>query len=240
MHGAVKFRLLNTLEHFDRSSRLFGSDREMASFRAITGEEEAATALIKAIQLRRYRHAEEFKPRDHQHKAAVIACVMAIAKAVFPILREFQLVFDFQRKRVDVKIPLSNFDLAGLEHLAIQPVEPLDFVHTREGLSETRLFEEVLEGLATQSNFNSIKRMVSEQANARNRLLYASDSSLPYSQATQISIENRKRNALILLVLAVMVLQSRKHQGLVRQTILAFLGVISKLPPEVDAEGNGA
>lgn len=240
MPGAIKFRLLNTLDHFDRSFRLLDADREMASFRAITGEEEAATTLIKAIQLRRYPNAREFNVRNHQHKAAVIACVVAIAAQMAPILKEFQLTFDFEKKRADVKVPLSNFNVNGGENLAIQPVEPLDLVHTREGASETQLFGDALENLAARSNFDSIKRMVSAQANARNTLLYASDSSLPQSRASRDGIENRKKRALILLVLSVMVLQSRKHQSLVCQAISAFLGVISELPPDEVAGGNGA
>ena len=230
--GTVKFRLLNSLEHFDRSSQLFESDREMASFRAISGEEEAATALIKAIQLRRYPHAGEFNARDHQHKAAVIACVIAIAENVAPILTEFQLTFDFEKRRADVKIPLSNFNVHGGDNFAIQPVEPLDLISRKDGSSDADVFTSALEGLAARSNFDNIKRMVSAQANARNTLLYASDSALPQSRASRIIIENRKKRAFILLVLSVMVLQSRKHQALVCQAILAFLGVISKLPPE--------
>jgi hypothetical protein len=234
MPGAIKLRLLSTLDHFDRSFRLFDVDREMASFRAITGEEEAATALIKAIQIRRYPHADKFNPRDHQHKAAVIACVMAIATQITPILKEFQLTFDFEKKRVDVKVPLSNFDVAGGENFAIQPVEPLDLLHRS---SEAKPFEEALKSLAERSNYDNIRRMVSAQANARNTLLYASDTALPTSRVTRDGIANRKNRGLVLLVLAVMVLQTRKHQALVRQAIDAFLGVISRLPPVQIVEG---
>jgi hypothetical protein len=237
MPGAVKLRLLNTLEHFDRSFQLFDLDREMASFRAITGEEEAATALIKAIQIRRYPHAKKFNSRDHQHKAAVMACVMAIATDVIPILKEFQLMFDFAKRRVDVKIPLSNFDVAGGQDYAVQPVEPLDLVRGFETSNGTKPFDEALKHLATQSNYDTIKKMVSAQANGRNTLLYASDSALPLSRASRNGIANRKGKALTLLVLSAMVLQSRKHQSLVCQAIDAFLGVISKLPAEEVSEG---
>jgi hypothetical protein len=136
MPGTVKFRVLSALEHFDRSSQLFDVDKEMASFRAITGEEEAATALITAIRARRYPNAKEFNPRDHQHKAAVMACVMAIGTQMAPMLAKFQLTFDFEKKRVDVKVPLSNFNVAGGKDYAIQPVEPLDLVHRAESTDE--------------------------------------------------------------------------------------------------------
>jgi hypothetical protein len=238
MPGTVKFRLLNTLEHIDRAFQLFEIDREIASFRAISAEEEGAAALIKAIQLRRYAHAKKFNVRDHQHKAAVLACVKAVASQLQPILKEFQLTFDFKKKRADVKIPLSNFDVTGGEDYAIQPVEPLDFAHHSEGKSETAFFDEALESLAARSNFENIKRMISAQANARNTLLYASDSALPLSRATRDALENRRTWSLTLLVLTTMVLQSRKHLSLVSQAISAFLGVISKLPPGEVVEGD--
>ena len=66
------------------------------------------------------------------------------------------------------------------------------------------------------------------QANARNTLLYASDTKQPESQATPDLMEPRKSRALILLALAVMVLQAKKHQAMVTQAIPAFLNVIGK------------
>lgn len=52
--GNIRFRALNALEHFGRAIDLIEIDKAMASFRAITGEEEAASALMLAVALRRY------------------------------------------------------------------------------------------------------------------------------------------------------------------------------------------
>lgn len=231
MPATVKFRVLNALEHFERAFRLLEIDREMASFRAITGEEEAASALINAIQLRRYPHAKAINSRDHQHKAAVIACMIAVARDVIPILKQFQLVFNFDKRRVDLKVPLSNFDIPGAESFAVQPVEPLDLVRGTDGADGGDPFTAALRDLAIESNYENVRRMVSAQANGRNTLLYASDSDLPKSRVSYGAIVNRKMKALTLLVVSAMVLQSRKHQSLVCQAIDAFLRVISRLPP---------
>ena len=228
--GSVRYRLENSLDHIERASRLFDIDREMASFRAITGEEEASTALIKAIQLRGYEHAREFNPRNHVHKAAVMACVDAVTTSMIPILGEFQLIFNFDRSRIDVKIPLSAFGVDG--DFAIQPVEPLGFVHSRPGIKERNLYDDVLYGLAEKASFDGIKKMVFAVANARNGLLYASDSALPRSQATREAIRSRERRALTMLVLSVMVLQTRDHLPTVREATLAFLSIISRLPED--------
>lgn len=95
--GVLQYRLQNTLDHFERSFALFDIDREMASFRAITGEEEAATTLMESIHLRKYQFAKQFNRRDHRHKAAVMACVVAIGSSLQPLLKEFKLVFNFQK-----------------------------------------------------------------------------------------------------------------------------------------------
>jgi hypothetical protein len=231
--GAIRFRLLNSLENFRRASCLLNIDLEMASFRAITGEEEAATALIKAIQLRRYEHAFRFNARNHLHKVAVMACVTAIAKAMGPMLQHLELVIDFDKPRIDVKVPLSTFGVNNAEDLAIQLIEPLGLVHTKPGVHEHHLYDGALAALAGEANFNSIANMAAAASNDRNKLLYASDSAMPTSKANARSIEIRQSRAFTLLVLAIMVLQSRSHLPMVRQGILAFLSIIDRLPPKV-------
>lgn len=230
--GALKFRLQNTFDHFDRASQLFDTDREMASFRAITGEEEAATALMRAVQLRRYSGSNKLIAHRHQHKAAVIACMMAIGSRLAPILAEFQLIFHFEKLRIDIKVPLSAFGVEGGGAYAIQPVEPLDMLHTKPGVPEEAALNGALDALAEDAGFASVKKMIDIQANARNHLLYASDSALPRSKATLESLSHRKRRALAMLVLTVMVYQSRKHLAMVTQAIPAILTVISRIPKE--------
>jgi hypothetical protein len=104
---AIGFRFRNVLNNIERAQGLITVDREMASFRAITGEEEAATALMMAIQVKRYPGAEKFKARNHVHKAAVLACVIAIGRTLQPLLKEYQITFRAEEGRIDLKIPLQ-------------------------------------------------------------------------------------------------------------------------------------
>lgn len=235
--GPVKFRVQNSLDHFDQALEIFTVDRAMASFRAITGEEEAYSALIKAIQLRSYANADQFSVRRHDHKVAVGACIAAVTKTMIPILKQFQIIFDFEKVRIDIKIPISTFRLkiADGSELALQPVEPLDITYAREGLKSGNLFADELRDLAEGAKFKTIKAMVKVQANARNTLLYASDTDLPRSRATLRDLELRRSRACTALVLAVMVLQSQKQLPLVRDAIVSFLGVISRLPVTIQS-----
>ena len=61
-----------------RASKLKGIDPEMAAFRALTAEEEAASALIHSLKWHRYKLSEQLKPRDHIQKAAVYPFFLAV------------------------------------------------------------------------------------------------------------------------------------------------------------------
>ena len=222
----LQTRFESTFDHFDRSNRLLEIDRGMASFRAITGEEEAATALMRAVQIRNYDGSEKLKASRHHHKAAIVATITAIRNTVYPILAEFQLLFDFAKGRIDPKIPLTTFGVAGGEKLCIQPVEPLGLLQTREGVHELEVYDDALEQLARKTEPGTIIKPINAQANARNRLLYASDEALPQSRATASTIEERRHRALAILVLTAMVFQSRHHLDLVRQALATVLKVI--------------
>lgn len=223
---SVRMRFESCFDHFERSGHLLDIDREMASFRAITGEEEAATALMRAIQLKGYEGAARLNPWRHHHKAAIVACVAALGQSLLPVLKEFQLQFNFERTRIDIKVPLSNFGVVGGEGVAIQPVEPLGIVHSRVEGEETPDFAYLLKQMATDLDAGNVRKLINNQANRRNRLLYASDEAMPISQATRESIGATRNRALALLVLSVMVLQAEESLPLVRQSLATVLTMI--------------
>lgn len=230
--SVVRYRLENSLDHFSKAFEILNVDRAMASFRAITGEEEAATALMRAIQFRQYPGAKSFNARNHVHKAAVGACIAAIGLDMRQTLQRFQLTFRYDVQRIDISVPFSTLGVATPEgeDYFLQPVEPLSIVHTKPGKERSNLFEENLVNLAEKARFENIKKLVASQANARNTLLYAGDSGIPVSQATVQDLWIRKDRAMLTLILAIMVLQSKEHQPLVRDAIDAFLSVITHLP----------
>ena len=230
--GAVRYRLENCLNHFSKAFEILDIDRAMASFRAITGEEEAATALMRAIQFRQYPNARSFSARNHVHKAAVGACITAIGLDMRQALQRFQLTFNFDVPRIDISVPIATFGVVmpeGEEYF-LHPAEPLSIVHTKPGKERSNLFEDNLVNLAEQTRFENIKKLVASQANARNTLLYAGDSSLPTSRATMNDLWVRKDRAMAALILSIMVLQSKEHQPLVCDAVDAFLSVIARLP----------
>ncbi|MBD3730399.1 MAG: hypothetical protein IE933_11905 [Sphingomonadales bacterium] len=227
---SVATRISSTLNHFEKSHALRDTDLEMASFRAICGEEEAAAAVISALYHRKYPNASGLNIKNHQHKWAIVGCMLALSVPLRPILGEFQLQMDFAKGRIDVKIPLSNFGVRGGERVALQPVEPLDLLHYKHGKDDDYAFEDELAALAEGAKFKDIKDMVAAMANSRNRLLYASDTELPKSEARSHDLDARYARAITLLVIAVMILQSKNRLSTVKQALPAVLTVIGKLP----------
>lgn len=75
----VRHACRSALNHLRKAWTLHPIDAEMSLFRAITAEEEAATAVIRALNVRKHPNAERLKERQHQHKAAIWPFITAIA-----------------------------------------------------------------------------------------------------------------------------------------------------------------
>jgi hypothetical protein len=58
----------NSSHHLERALRLKEIDPEMAVFRAITAEEEAATAIFLVLKEKSYHNADTIRFKDHACK----------------------------------------------------------------------------------------------------------------------------------------------------------------------------
>lgn len=229
----VRLRAQNAYNGFDRAKLLFSIDREMASFRAITAEEEAAAALFRSLQLKGYPGSELLNLGNHQHKAALGPFLAAVSQsmAATPPL-QIQLTIDFSLPSVDVHLPLHKNGIVfpGSETLRLSLVEPLGLAaHKVDGSPSTDFFDKYLDRIAKASNSANAQRLIKREANARNTLLYASDNNLPKSKVTLDSIDARQRRAEIALGLCIAVMQTNNHQPLAVQALAAFLRLVKKL-----------
>jgi len=69
----------NAIFHIQKAWEIRHIDREMATFRSITGEEEAAAAIFHSLKRHGYRGANDLNPRNHIHKSAVFPFLQAIS-----------------------------------------------------------------------------------------------------------------------------------------------------------------
>lgn len=226
----VRYRAVNALEGFDRAIRLLEIDREMASFRAITAQEEAAAALFCALQLRNYPGASGLNLGSHKHKAAlwpvIDAARMAVGRGAFSEL-DFRLSVD--PPRIDISTPFARMNAEVPDELAgmrVTFVEPLDMLHRSNGA--VHLFEKELAEIAEVHGRKDIGRHIVELTNQRNTLLYASNSGLPGSRVTAEGIEVRRQLSEIALCVAIAILQTWRFQAYAGQALETLLRLVAK------------
>jgi len=243
----VRFRALNALDGFERAERLLETDRAIASFSAINAQEEAATALFRALQLQAYPGADRLQPNSHHHKAAIYPFIDAVrtkfARDVGGL--ELNVRLSVKPPTLTISIPVTALGLSApeLEGKALQSVHPLHFATRKDG--RIYHFEEEFAELASGGSRNRIDRFVKRLANQRNILLYASDQGPPQSRAQLRDIHQRRSSAEALLYLSIAVLQTPLHQHLAMQGLEAFLkalgaaaGLEITYPPEREPDIN--
>jgi hypothetical protein len=72
LNGRVKHSGRNAFAHLRMAWSIRRIDPAMAAFRAITAEEEAASALILSLKQKNYPNSSRLNHRDHIQKSALI------------------------------------------------------------------------------------------------------------------------------------------------------------------------
>jgi hypothetical protein len=208
----------------------------MALFRAITAEEEAATALIFALKQRGYPGAEKLKPRDHSHKAGIAPFLRTI-EAMLAELRvptpTVQLKSEGEYPRIDLHFLSENLGLPPGSKTT--PDEPLNGL-LREGATgtsgEVATFDEQLRDYANDRGASGFLAAIKQEANVRNRLLYAADDGIPVARDVDRVLIARGRPVTLLLTLTVAILQTKAHQLFAVQALEAYLRALESLPAD--------
>lgn len=224
----VRYRAQNALDGFARAKVLLPIDREIASFRAITAAEEAASALIRSLQLREYPGAHLVDLRRHAHKSAVPFFLNAVRHEIAGDSEiDLRVTLSANPPKLTVALPVRQFvDLPDdLANVHLEFADPLGMVGSRPGVAEGEYFDVAVQRVAGS---RKVDKLIASEANARNRILYAHDAGLPCSQATLQSIEQRERGATLCLLLAIAVMQVDHHQGMALQCLAGFLRVIGR------------
>lgn len=211
------------------SWKLHPIDAEMSLFRAITAEEEAATALIRALNEQKYPNAERLKERRHDHKSAIWPLILAVN----------QMMLDKNIPVPSLALSLSgqprielSIDIAGQSNLSKPlwgtPDEPFNFVlrSDKHGPFQVHDFEAEFDAIAKNKGSNSIKQHVERQANIRNEVLYASEKGIPGAVFQDSLILDKRSRVMAILTLTISVMQTPKHQFFIVQCLEALLKAI--------------
>lgn len=209
--------------HLRKAWTLHPIDTEMSLFRAITAGEEAATAVIRALNVRKYPNAERLKERQHPHKAAITA--IADKNIAMPTLS--------LRVEGEPRIKLS-IDIAGQagldEPMSGTPDEPFNWSFRSDGTGAFKPhdFSEELAALASEKGARNVEAYVVNEANRRNRLLYASDQGIPSVAFADSLLLGRRQRVTVMLMITIAILQTKMHQPLLVQCLDALLRTIAR------------
>lgn len=233
--GKVRYRLLNACDGVERAEKLLEMDKEIASFRAITAQEEAASAVFNSLKIKKYPRAEELNLYSHPHKAAFWFIVDALHHSLGQGLQglNFNFTIDATKPELSLSIPAKQLgvELSEAPNLAIQPVDPFHFLQSRDGFPDA--FEADINELLSNRGAKKVDRYIKTLANDRNKILYANDQGLPVSRATLDSIHARRSRIYLAVALCIGILQTDTIQHYVAQGLAALLKAVCKAGNEL-------
>lgn len=221
----------SAIRHLEKANALLGVDLEMAAFRALTAEEEAASGLMFCLKELRYPGAERLNPRQHQQKNAVIAFLRAVGRMPAELERDhqFEFLFEINNAVPEPKLGLAIKNQVLWPGLRMRPDPPLGFLATTG--DKARSFAPYISEVADRHNEKDFLAHVERLANYRNKLLYASDAGLPLIKDIPASaVEQWKHYVFILLYSYLMIRPYKEHQLFVSQLLSSFLVALQKIP----------
>lgn len=243
--GIVKQCAVNAVNHLRKAAALVEVDNEMAAFRAITAEEEAATALIHSLQINGYENAANLKTRQHVHKLGVSPMVEACARHLVEFLGQEESPFEkwvLEIKKTGRRRALGlGLKLRGRDQVLI-PQPPLHVVISRAHTGGYDVAD-VLRNHLEREDSRQVKTHIDAIANQRNLILYANSSGIPSIEGTEARRFIRSQKVKTIRLLYVLLLSdpwvsTEGRSGLIQQVLDSYLILLARIDPEsvVDLE----
>lgn len=229
----------NALRHIDKACEIRAIDPDMAAFRSITGEEEAATAIFHALQHHSYVGADKLKPRNHLHKAAVVPFLQAAGDFLSSSAERFGFVFQLRWHEADPKAKLQLL-LAPLDPAhtrALLPTPPLHFQANMDDVPYD--FSAELQKVISLHKVETIEKHIRARAARRNHLLYATSQGIPNIVAPiDKPLATSRERILACLAVFLFIDQYPSEQLLAQQGLTAFLNLLPRLDPSLLDEAD--
>jgi hypothetical protein len=241
MPDSSRWPAFNAVRHINCAWRLKEIDPQMAIFRAITAEEEAATGLFLSIKRRGYRGAEKLRHRDHVHKNSVIPFFDAITRVIAKVgdqMPKSELIFEPDNKRLVIRF--SHIHPQTGEDVWAYPTPPLH-VSLRGGTPNGKMkkedFAAGVKEIVAGANVKDIIEYVKNKANFRNQILYAAPDGYPtLTEDIDGALELYQRHVFTILRMYMLIDPYPGNQLFVQQALDAFLKTLRLLPHDLNDE----
>lgn len=232
--GAVKYCGLNAIRNLSLAQQIKDIDPGMAAFRGITAEEEAATALFFSVKNQGYKNAEKILFKDHSHKQALYPFLQSISSFIAPVSQHSSFPFETYQLRYATfegrKAVKLHFMIKGVDKY-VEPIPPLNFSITQMPSGKVHTFEKEFEALASGDSFSNVLKYVSDIANTRNKLLYATEAGMPGITNTDPFLEGQKKRVFRILTIVLLtdpwIREGRSE--FVQQALDSFLLILKRI-----------
>jgi hypothetical protein len=218
------------INHLNKGWLLRKIDPEMAVFRAITAEEESVSGVFHALKHRGYNNSKILNPRNHVHKNAAIPFLQILGYFFKDISGLDKLSPTLHIKEEDgetrLRIALS-VNLNG-QNLLGYPIPPLNFGVTVDGKNVN--FKSQIDKLVKEQNTSDILQYIQDQANLRNKVLYADAVGYPSLEDLKDSFFELRRTRVMAMIMAFLLIEPwSERQPFVQHVLDAFLIMLNRL-----------
>lgn len=228
--GLVRCSATSAYIHLEKAWHLSDIDKEMSLFRAITAEEEMATAIFIALRNIGYTNAKRLSPKNHIHKQGLYPFCTAVWNFLNPSRTsdvKAQLYIEESESpklRLRVLLP-GNYTLT--------PEPPLNQKAMQDDNTLYK-FEQELIDYAEAHGVDSIQKHLTELAKLRNTMLYAHNNSLP-SFGGEIEDELMKKTNIVanLPRLLCLIFPYKERSALVQQCLDIYSNILSTKYPTI-------
>jgi hypothetical protein len=237
-HPPGKHSARSAIFHIQKAWQIRAMDPEMAIFRAITGEEEASTAIFHSLKRHAYKGANLLKPYNHFQKSAVTPFLKAVGYDLdsFSKATNFDPKIEIRKEGDEVRVRLrwTIIDSAGQKKYAY-PEPPLNWKFEING--KLHEFKEQFEKIASEKNVKDIVRYIKDLANKRNTILYSSPQGVPRVQGSIDNYLKIKRDDIFTkLIVFLMIDPYKEKQLFVEQVLKVFLKTLELIPKNLMSE----
>ncbi len=244
--GAVKHCAKNALHHLRKAFKISDIDLEMAAFRGITAEEEAASCLFYTLKNQKYKNSNKLLFKEHTYKQALFPYINSVINNLIELNEHNNNPFSTPRlkhiERNNRKALSLLFKINSINMIA-KPIPPLNFNLLDPETDQVLTFEDSFRKTCQGEQFETALKYVKNIANERNRLLYAGAGGRPKVTGDITNYLEEQKNKVFVLLHIMLLIDPWIDEGysaFVQQALDGFLLLLEKIEEsEICPPSNG-
>lgn len=245
--GSVKHCAKNAIRHLEKAWDIRNIDLEMAIFRGITAEEEAASSLFHCLKTHRYKNAEKLLFNKHTYKLGLYPFLQGIGRFLGDLLTQDGSHFDKFHVKHTERTGRKAIELIlnmPAHNLTARPTPPLHFTVSYPETGEVCTFESNFKALIEGAGFDDSLKYIKTKAKQRNKLLYAESSGRPKVEGNiEGYLEDQKKKVMVYLIIVLMIDPWEKEEGtslFVQQALDSYLLLLQRIAAHEIHQPNNA